>query len=448
MPTPITEPEVFLPLIASWRNEPRLWLDTEIADWLTTAPRLSLLQVRDGHGRVSVVDVLGEQMQRILQEHFVPEVMANASVEKWAHYARFEQRFLGQDLVRNLKCTFEMARSIPYYRLPLRSLSLGALVEHFFGQPLDKTLQKTDWRYRPLPATHLEYAAADAEWCHKVHDQLRGIPGPPEPSQDDGESIQTRYLKILCPLKEAKAIRSSIREAVRDVMVHRHLARLSRFSLRMRTTYSTSLAELVKFASLKDPGEYFDLGISLSMRLRSLLAAGVEASIRPMASIRVSQAFRGPRTPRAYLPSPPLYVIHEADVERLTRDYEAAEHNVLMLESERGELRERMRHWMQLHGLPTWGEFRFSEPHERWKVDARALMGVIPADTALQIAFPQRLWLAFREEDLENLIAAGQSREVSVLRWLPRALSVGSDAQESRDWEAIEDGSEQVLGNA
>lgn len=348
-----------------------------------------------------------------------------------------------------------MARAIPYYRLPLRSLSLSALVEHFFGHPLDKTLQRTDWGVRDLTSTHLEYAAADAEWCHRIYDQLRGIPGPPEPSEDDGEGIQARYLEILCPLKEAKAVRSGIRDAVKGLMVHRHLTRLSRFSFHMRTTYSTSLTSLVEFSLVNDPAGYFDLGISLSARLRSLLGADGEARIRPVADIRESRAFRGPRTPRTYVASPPPYVMDTTDVERLTHDYEAREAEVLRLESERGELLDRMRSWMQFHDRAMWGEFRFSEPHERWKVDVRELWGVIPIGTTVQIAFPQRLWLAFGEADLERLIATGQSKDTPVLRWLPRALSVGLHAlddrerferQESRDWEAVEDGGELASG--
>jgi hypothetical protein len=66
------------------------------------------------------VDVLEGPMRQILDEDFIPQVMANDKVEKWAHYARYERRFLGQDRVANLNCAFEMARFFPYYRLPLR----------------------------------------------------------------------------------------------------------------------------------------------------------------------------------------------------------------------------------------------------------------------------------------------------------------------------------------
>jgi ribonuclease D len=436
----ILEPQAFRAAIAMWRHEPQLWLDTEVADWFTKTPRLSLLQVRNASGRIWVVDVLKKaEMRRALHEDFVSQVMANDQVEKWAHYARFERRFLGEDSVTNLKCTFELARLIPYYRLPLRSLTLAALVEHFFGETLDKTPQKSDWRVRPLSSEQLQYAALDTEWCYKIHDKLQRFSQPRDASEDDPAAITARYLALLGPLKSARTTREGIRDAVKEFMLHDKLRRLSRFSLQTRTTNSTDLATLIEFASLADPGEYFDLGIHLSARLRSLL--GQDAQIKPIAEIRVSQSFRGPRAPRSREASPTSYVLDAGDVEALTDDYEAADHNVLILDSERTELRERMKRWMQAQSLEEWGDFRFSAPRERWKVDLRALGGVLSAHQAVQIAFPHRLWLAFQEPDLERLIAAGQSKQTPVLRWIPRALSVGPDAQQSRDWdEAVEGG--------
>jgi hypothetical protein len=434
----ITEPDAFQALIAAWRTEPRLWIDTEIADWFTANPRLSLLQVRDGFGRICVVDVLHDPMRQVVTEAFIPEVMANPSVQKWAHYARYEQRFLGQEQAVNLQCTFKLARAIPYYRLPLRSLRLDALVEHFFGQAINKALQKADWGIRPLSSEHLQYAAADAHWCYQVHDGLQRIPGPSEASVDNPESIEARYVQILRPLRDARSRRAAIRDSVKELMLGRHLARFSRFILQTRTTHSTSLAELVRFAVSRDPGQYFDLAIALSARIRSLLGSCAETTIRSVADIGVSQAFRGPRGPRDYVESPP-YIFNELEVERVTHDYEAIEHEVLLLESERAELRERMKGWMMLRGLAAWGDFRFSAPKERWTVDARALSALIPHGTDAQIAFPKRLQLAFQDEELESLVAAGESRQTPVLRWLSRALSVGPQAQESRDWESDDD---------
>ena len=93
-----------------------------------------------------------------------------------------------------------------------------------------------------------------------------------------------------------------------------------------------------------------------------------------------------------------------------------------------------MKAWLRFEGLEQWEDFKFSTPRERWKVDVRALQGVLLTNEPIQIPFPQRLRLAFADSDIETLIAAGRSRQSAVLRWLARAVSVGLDAQLSRDW--------------
>ena len=269
----ILEPQAFHAAIAAWRGERRLWLDTEVADWRTNTPRLSLLQVGDDTGRIWVVDVLKPQMQQVVEGDFVPHIMADRGVEKWAHYARFERKFLGQDRVSNLNCTFELARSIPYYRLPLRSLSLAALVEHFFGVTLDKTFQKADWGEGSRSPAHLHYAASDIEWCRRIHDKLQGIPRPPQVSKDDPAVVAGRYVELLGPLKDARTSRTHIRDAVKEYMIRERINRFSRFELHNRTTQSTDLATLVEFARLVDPGGYYDLRVAFREQLRSQLRA-------------------------------------------------------------------------------------------------------------------------------------------------------------------------------
>jgi 3'-5' exonuclease len=417
-----------------WRQEPQLWIDTEVADWSTHSPRLSLLQVRTATGPNVVVDILEGSMRQVLDEDFIPQVMANEQVEKWAHYARYERRFLGQDRVANLNCTFEMARAFPYYRLPLRSLSLAALVKRFFDQELDKTFQRADWGIRPLSGAHIEYAASDTEWCYRVYHNLRAIPRPPDPPEDDSSLIRARYIELLVPLKKAQIVRTGIRDAVKEFMTGSGVHRLSRFILDTRTTYSTNLCTLIEFALAQDPGARFDLGINLSAQQRSELGTDVEERLRPFAEIRSSQTFHSPHAPRLRDEPPYLYDLHPENDERLTCDYETAEDEVSTLDSERVELRDRMKGWLRFQGLEHWEDFRFSTPRERWKVDVRALQGVVLTDDPIQIPFPQRLRLAFGESEIETLIAAGRSKQSAVLRWLPRAFSVGPDAQLSRDW--------------
>jgi hypothetical protein len=354
----IVQPEKFRAAIAVWRQEPQLWIDTEVADWSTPSPRLSLLQVRTATGPNVVVDVLDGSMRQVLDEEFIPQVMANEQVEKWAHYARYERRFLGQDRVANLNCTFEMARAFAYYRLPLRGLSLAALVKHFFDRELDKTLQRADWGIRPLSHAHIEYAASDTEWCYRVYHNLQSIPRPPGPPEDDPALIRARYLELLIPLKKAQIVRTGIRDAVKQFMTGSGAHRLSRFLLDTRTTYSTDLRTLIEFALAQDPGARFDLGINLSAQQRSELGHDVEERIRPFAEIRSSQTFHSPHAPRLRDEPSYLYDLHPQDDERLTCDYETAEDKVSILDSERVELRDRMKGWLRFQGL---------EHHQGWK---------------------------------------------------------------------------------
>ena len=144
-------------------GQQRIWLDTELADWNTPTPRLSLIQLRLEDGSLHVVDVLSPEMAAAYHETFAARVIAAPQIEKWAHYARFERRVFGADLVKGLNCTFELARGVPYHRLPLRSLKLATLVLHLFGEAIDKSFQKADWGHRPLSAEELDYAAWDPE---------------------------------------------------------------------------------------------------------------------------------------------------------------------------------------------------------------------------------------------------------------------------------------------
>jgi hypothetical protein len=167
--------------------------------------------------------------------------------------------------------------------------SLAALVKHFFDQELDKTLQHADWGIpRPLPHAYIEYAASDTEWCYRVYHNLRTIPRPPAPPEDDPAVIRARYVELLVPLKKAQIVRTGIRDAVKEFMTESGVHRLLRFVLDTRTTYSTNLRTFIEFALVQDPGARFDLAINLSAQQLSELGSDVEERIRPFAEIRSS----------------------------------------------------------------------------------------------------------------------------------------------------------------
>lgn len=217
-------------------------------------------------------------------------------------------------------------------------------------------------------------------------------------------------MQIIVPLAEARALRTAMRDSVREMMIREALRSFSRFVLQSQTVHSTSLARLVHFAAEMDRGANFDLSIVISARIRASLGSDVETRLRSVVNVHLSQSFRGPRAPRRGNAQLLKYVVDPTDSESVTHDYEMAEHSVHLLESEWKDLRSRMEAWLKLHGLMAWGEFRFSKPRERWKAQAADLGRIIPRDTTAQIAFPHRLWLAFGEQELSSLLAAGSRR--------------------------------------
>jgi hypothetical protein len=90
-----TDPGELRRLAEQWSRCGELWIDTETADWQTPHPRLSLLQVRTPEGSIHVVDVLAPGIREVVDTVFIPAVMANPAVRKWAHSAGFERRYLG-----------------------------------------------------------------------------------------------------------------------------------------------------------------------------------------------------------------------------------------------------------------------------------------------------------------------------------------------------------------
>jgi len=147
-------------------GETVLGLDTETYwDRATNQNRVSLVQLAPRTGEVLVLDVqtTGVEVVRPLVE--------NGAVTMVAHNARFDELVLIGAALQpaGLVDTLRLARSA----LMLSSYSLASVVEHLFGLPLDKTLQQSNWRRRPLTRTQLQYAATDAYITLRVFDELR-----------------------------------------------------------------------------------------------------------------------------------------------------------------------------------------------------------------------------------------------------------------------------------
>ncbi len=173
--TTATEIQEFISTLTSTKT---LWLDTEIADFTTHYPRLSLIQVlaepTDSTGvSAYLLDVLDKHD---LAEYFINEIMINPNIEKVFHNAGFDLKYLGKKLASNITCTYQLARKISRERLEVSNLKLKTLASelcHFVN--VDAELGTSDWGMRPLSDKQLQYAAMDTVYLAAVHQKLLEI---------------------------------------------------------------------------------------------------------------------------------------------------------------------------------------------------------------------------------------------------------------------------------
>lgn len=164
----ITEPEEAQACLEVMGQETILGLDTETYwDRAANSSRLSLAQLAPAAGPALVIDALavGIEPLRPLIEAPAPSLVA--------HNASFDQMMLAGAGLRpaGLIDTLRLARAA--LRLP--SYSLAEVSRHLFGLTLDKSLQKSNWRRRPLTRAQIAYAAADARVALRVYEELRRL---------------------------------------------------------------------------------------------------------------------------------------------------------------------------------------------------------------------------------------------------------------------------------
>jgi len=195
------KPDYIIPLIEQYAQAKVLWIDTEVADFKTRTPKLSLIQVLDTESdnlkeNVEILDVLGRTE---IIDIFVKKIMLNPAIEKVFHNAKYDLNFLGKNKAENVTCTLEMAKTIPYYLLPIPNLSLKTLAESLCNVvAIDKSQQASDWGQRPLSATQLTYANLDPVYLYMVHQKLLQLKllTNPNPHTENITILADRYLKI------------------------------------------------------------------------------------------------------------------------------------------------------------------------------------------------------------------------------------------------------------
>ena len=92
-----------------------------------------------------------------------------------------------------------------------------------------------------------------------------------------------------------------------------------------------------------------------------------------------------------------------------------------------------MKVWLEMSNLTEWQGFRLCDPEERWSMDMRALVDVLPAAAARVIAVPAQFRLAFGGGVLDRLQAT--MSESAFVTWRERlATHLDPEASQSRDW--------------
>jgi ribonuclease D len=253
-----------------------LWVDTEVADYKTRKPKLSLIQVLDDPndmtgGNVDILDILD---QPELVDYFVGKIIVNPSIEKVFHNSNYDLKLLGKTQAKNVTCTLDIAKKIPYYLLQLPNLQLKTLAEQLcYFPPVDKTEQSSDWGMRPLSSSQLQYAKMDTVYLAQVHQQLLKLMrrSEPDPNTEDLATLAQRYRKIQHQWKLLDTEMTHLQERLKKAMQAQNVLETESFELSsyQRTTKKVPFAQLAKLAQAK--GIELDFSVPLTQKLQKEL---------------------------------------------------------------------------------------------------------------------------------------------------------------------------------
>ncbi|MGD1714849.1 ribonuclease D [Dapis sp. BLCC M172] len=228
-----------------------LWIDTEVADYNTRQPRLSLIQLL-----AESQDLLGDDVYIFdvlknpdLTNFFIEKIMVNPDIEKVFHNAKYDIKFLGKNQAKNITCTWEMSKKLPYYILSVSDLKLKTLAEKLTNfKNIDKELQGSDWGQRPLTEKQLEYAKMDPVYLAQVHLALLELiqQNNSEPATDNLDELTHRYQEVLHEWKLLDSEISHILERIKLAMQAQNISETSTFKLSsvQRTTQKVNFADL------------------------------------------------------------------------------------------------------------------------------------------------------------------------------------------------------------
>jgi ribonuclease D len=272
-------------LITEYTTAKTLWIDTEVADYKTRNPRLSLIQVlanpEDMTGNsVYLLDVLDKS--DVIAD-FVERIMVNDAIEKVFHNAGYDVKYLGAKKAKNITCTLEMAKKIPVYLLPLPNYQLKTLATKLCNfHDINKQEQTSDWGKRPLTEEQIEYAYLDCIYLAQVHLRLLELEAnlKIDPIREDLSLLTARYIEIEQQQKILKSEFEHLQERVKQAMLFQNISETSSCKLTSyeRKTIKTQFQELVDL--VENQGVDLDFTITLTEDIRKNLGVNLEKLTR------------------------------------------------------------------------------------------------------------------------------------------------------------------------
>lgn len=268
-------------IVAEYTQAQTLWIDTEVAEYKTRNPKLSLIQVLDdptdmSGDRVFLLDVLN---QSDLVDEFIEQIMINPAITKVFHNASYDVKFLGNKRAKNITCTLELAKTIPYYLLPLPNYQLKTLATALCRfNYIDKQEQSSDWGKRPLTEGQIEYAYLDCIYLAQVHLQLLElqVASNPDPETEDLIAIGARYSALEEQTKLINSEFEHLQERLKKAMQAQNVSETSfcKLSSYERQTIKVAFTELVKLVQNQDVS--LDFPVTLTQKLQKELGQNLE----------------------------------------------------------------------------------------------------------------------------------------------------------------------------
>ncbi|NJN73605.1 MAG: ribonuclease D [Limnothrix sp. RL_2_0] len=262
--------------IARLRYLPILWVDTEVADYKSKTPRLSLIQIL-----ANSTDLTGEQVlifdvldQPELIDYFIAEIMENEAIAKVFHNKSFDLRYLGKKRAKNVTCTLELAKKLPYYLAPKPDNTLKVLAENLCHFPnIDKESQSSDWGQRPLTDGQIKYAYLDPVYTAQVHHRLLQLQQQIniDPATENIDRLTRRYRQIEHDWQMLDSEVKHIKDRLKNAMAKQSIDVTTGFKLSasQRLTRKINLSQLAE--AIANRGLQLDSTINLTKTIQEEL---------------------------------------------------------------------------------------------------------------------------------------------------------------------------------